>query len=111
SLELMADMLMRPALAAPAFDRQKANLVTALQRAKDQPSILAARILSRVLYGAGHPYERTATEQSVAAITRDDLATFHAQYFRPENVKLVVAGDVTAAAIVAELDRTFGAWA
>jgi zinc protease len=111
SLELMADMLMHPALPAPAFDRQKANLVTALQRAKDQPSVLANRILSRVLYGAGHPYERSATEQSVASITRDDLATFHAQYFRPENVKLVVAGDVNAAAMIAELERTFGTWA
>src|SRR4030095_1742360 len=99
SLELMADMLMHPAFPAPAFDRQKANLVTALQRAKDQPSVLANRILSRVLYGAGHPYERSATEQSVGSINRDDLATLHAQYFRPENVKLVVAGDVNAAAI------------
>ena len=111
SLELMADMLMRPALPPAAFDRQKANLVTALQRAKDQPSVLANRILSRVLYGAGHPYERSATEQSVATISRDDLAAFHAQYIRPENVKLIVAGDVNATAITAELERTFGTWA
>jgi zinc protease len=111
SLELMSDMLMRPTLPQAAFDRQKTNLVTALQRAKDQPAALANRILSRVLYGAGHPYERAASEQSVAAIARDDLVVFHTQYMRPENVKLVVAGDVNPAAMMAQLERTFGTWA
>jgi zinc protease len=110
SVELMADMVMRPAFPQAAFDRQKANLVTTLQRAKDQPSALATRVLSRVLYGAGHPFERAATEQSVAAITRDDLLTHHMQYLRPENVKLVVAGDVRTGSVMALLERTFGTW-
>jgi zinc protease len=110
SLELMADMLMRPALPQAAFDRQKVNMVTSLQRAKDQPSLLANRIMSRVLYGAGHLYERSPSELSVAAISRDDLVSFHRRYVRPENVKFVVAGDVSAGSIMAQLERTFGAW-
>ncbi len=110
SLELMGDMLMHPALPQVAFDRQKANLVTSLQRAKDQPSNLANRIMARVLYGSGHPYERLASEQSVAAITRDNLVSFHSQYLRPQNVKLVVVGDVRTAPMMAQLERVFGAW-
>jgi len=110
SVELMTEMLMRPSFPPAAFERQKANLVSGVQRAKEQPSALATRVLSRVLYGAGHPFERAATEQSVATITRDDLLTYHMQYLRPENVKLVVAGDVRAASVMALLERTLGRW-
>jgi zinc protease len=110
SLELLSDMLMRPSLPQAALDRQKANLVANVQRAKEQPAALANRILGRVLYGAGHPYERAVSEQSVANITRDDLVAFHTQFLRPENVKLVVAGAVQADSIMTQLERTFGAW-
>jgi zinc protease len=110
SLELLSDMLMRPSLPQAALDRQKANLVASIQRAREQPVSLANRILGRVLYGAGHPYERAVTEQSLANISREDLVSFHTQFFRPENVKLVVAGAVRPDSIVPLLERAFGAW-
>src|SRR5207253_2752592 len=97
SLELMADMLMHPAFPQAALDRQKATIVANLSRAKDQPAFVAQRVMANVLYGAGHPYERSSTEQSLSSITRDDLVRFHSQYLRPENVRFVVAGDVTPA--------------
>src|SRR4029078_6977936 len=43
-------------------------------------------------------------------ITADDLKAFHAAQIRPSNAVLVVAGDVTADAIVPMLERAFGGW-
>ena len=63
-----------------------------------------------VLWGTGHPYERNVSEQSLAAITRDDLVAFHGRYYRPQNVKFVVSGDITPAAAVAKLEAAFGKW-
>ena len=111
SLELMGEMLMRPAFPQAALDRQKANLAANLQRAREQPAFVAQRILSGVLYGVGHPYERGATERSVASITRDDLVSFHDAYIRPQNAKLVIVGDVTAASVIPRVERALGGWA
>jgi predicted Zn-dependent peptidase len=111
SLELLGDMLMHPAFPQAALDRQKANLAANLQRAREQPGFVAQRIFSTIVYGAGHPYERAATDQSVAAITRDDLVRFHAEYARPQNTRLVIVGDVTAASVLPRVERALGAWA
>lgn len=110
ALALMADQLQHPAFPQTALDRIKTTRVAALRRAKTDPAYLAGRVFSSVAYGAGHPYERTPTEESVSAITREDLIAFHNDYFRPQNVSLVVGGDITADAAVARLERAFGRW-
>jgi zinc protease len=110
SLDLMGDMLMHPAFPQAAIDRQKANTITNLQRAKEQPQFVAQRLFSTILYGAGHPYERAATELSVGSLTRDDLVKFHADYARPQNVRLVIVGDVTPAYVMPRVERAFGKW-
>lgn len=110
ALDLMRDQLWNPAFPQASLDRLRANRLTDLRRLRDQPGYLASRVLANALYGHDHPYERTATEADLNAITRDDLVAFHHDYFRPQNVKLVVAGDVTPASAVAALERAFGAW-
>jgi zinc protease len=110
SLELMADQLLHPAFPEAALVRVKANTIAGLQRLKDQPGYLAQRVFANAVYGAGHPYARTETEPSVSAITRDDLLAFHQDYYRPRNVSLIVAGDVTPDQAVAALEHVFGAW-
>jgi zinc protease len=110
ALELMGDMLMHPAFPEAALARNKANLVAQLRRVREQPSFLADRVFNSVLFGAEHPYARVPSEQTVGAVTRADLVAFHSDWYRPQNVKLVVVGDVTPDAAVAQLERVFGAW-
>ena len=110
AVDLMADQLLHPAFPDSALTRVKANTVAGLQRLKDQPSYLAQRLFANAVYGAGHPYARAQTEQSVSAITREDLVAFHRDYYRPRNVSLIVAGDITPERAVAALEHAFGGW-
>ncbi|HET7464496.1 MAG TPA: pitrilysin family protein [Longimicrobium sp.] len=110
ALELMGDMLMHPAFPDSALARNQANTLANLRRLREQPGFLADRVFNSVLFGPEHPYARVATEQTVGAVTRADLVSFHSDWFRPQNVKLVVVGDITPADAVARLDRVFGAW-
>ena len=111
SLELMGDMLMHPAFPQASLDRIRTNEIANLKRTRDQPGYMAQRVLANAVYGEGHPYERTRTDQSLNAITRDDLVRFHDTYYRPQNVRLIVAGDIKPADAVAKLEKTFGKWA
>lgn len=110
ALALMGDMLMNPAFPEDALARNKANSVAQLRRLREQPSFLADRVFNSVLFGTEHPYASTPTEQTVGGINRADLAAFHGDWYRPQNMKLVVVGDITPADAVARLERVFGVW-
>src|SRR6476469_2856046 len=110
SLTLLADMLLHPAFPAASLERLRQNNLANIKRLKDNPQYLARRVEVNVLWGTGHPYERAVSEQSLGAITRDDLVAFHGKYYRPQNVKFVVSGDITPAAALAKLEAAFGKW-
>ena len=111
SLELMSGMLMHPAFPQASLDRIRANEIATLKRTRDQPGYMAQRVFANAVYGEGHPYERVRTDESLNKITRDDLLHFHDMYYRPQNVKIVIAGDIKAADAVEKLEKAFGNWA
>src|SRR4029453_17243608 len=50
------------------------------------------------------------SEQSVAALKRDDLVAWHKAWFVPNNAILVVSGDVDPKKLKLDLERTFSVW-
>lgn len=110
ALTLMAEQLLQPAFPEAALERIKANAIAGLRRQKENPGYLASTVFSNVVYGAGHPYSREATEETITAIGREDLVDFYRKYFAPPNVQFVVVGDITPEAAVAKLNEHFGRW-
>src|SRR5580704_732997 len=110
SLALMADQLLHPAFPESALARIKANRAAEIRESKEKPGYLARRTFATAVYGKTHPYARAVTESETMSITRADVVNFYTTYVRPPNVKFVVAGDITPAQAVAELDRVFGSW-
>jgi predicted Zn-dependent peptidase len=109
-LDIMADMLVNSTFPADALDRLRAQRLVALTQAKAQPGSIASRVFPRVLYGAAHPYGAMTTEDSLTAITRDDIVAFHKAYFQPGRAVIVVTGDVNPAAVKATIDKALAAW-
>jgi zinc protease len=58
-----------------------------------RPTASPARPSGRAL--PGPPYGRQATPESVAALTRDDLAAFHARYYTAANASITLVGDLS----------------
>jgi zinc protease len=110
ALELMADMLLNPSFPSDALERRRAQRLVQLTQAKDQPRSIAGNVFSKVVYGDAHPYGRVVTEQTVKAITREDIAAFHRTYFRPGRALITVVGDVDPARARAAIERAFAAW-
>ena len=114
SLELMADVALRPDFPVEELERLRQQRLAQIQSEKAQPVGLAIRVLPSALYGEGHAYSLplsgSGTEAAVQSFTRDDLVAFHRTWFRPNNATLVVAGDVTMAELTALLEDAFGDW-
>jgi zinc protease len=112
ALRLVSDVARNPAYAQAEIDRQKQQLLSALQVSYDDPDYVANVVFDRLVYGF-HPYGRpdSGTPESIAKISRDDLAAFHKTYFAPNNAILAIVGDVTAEEAFAGAERVFGDWA
>ncbi|HEX8853456.1 MAG TPA: pitrilysin family protein [Pyrinomonadaceae bacterium] len=114
SLEVFSDVVLNPAFGQEMFAIQKRRRLAQIEQEKAQPNTAAMRVLPALLYGPDHAYGNPTTgsghEKTVASLTREDLMSWHAAWFRPNNSTLIVAGDVTMEKLLPALERAFGAW-
>jgi zinc protease len=112
ALALMADVALRPTFPTAEVERLRQERLTAILQAKDDAAAVAPLAFARVLFGATHRYgtAATGTEATLKTMTAAQMRAFHAARYRPSNATLIVAGDVTAAAILPQLETAFGAW-
>lgn len=112
TLALMAELVRDPAFAEEELDRQQSQTLDGLRVALSQPGSIAGQAAGRVIYGEapyGAPGAGTLT--TVPAITRDDIAAFHAANWRPSAATLVFSGDITPEAAFTLAEQAFGDWA
>jgi len=114
SLDLFADVLLNPSFPAADFERIRKESLVRMQSAKVDAGSMAARVLPMLLYGKGHAYGRLGggggTEETLTAMRTEDLADFHARWFKPNHARLVVVGDTTLEALVPLLEKRLAAW-
>ncbi|HUL81802.1 MAG TPA: pitrilysin family protein [Gammaproteobacteria bacterium] len=114
SLAVYADVILNPAFKTEELERAKRLQLADIEEEKNTPTPMALRILPRLLFGDGHAYSAgmtgSGTEQSVGAMTRDDLVRFHSTWFKPNNATLIVVGDTTLAEIKPKVDKLFARW-
>jgi predicted Zn-dependent peptidase len=114
SLSLFADIVRNPAFAAADIERVRGQWLAGIAQEKTQPVGLALRTLPPLLYGAGNAYgiplTGSGTEAAIGALQAADLAAFQRDWLRPDNVKILVAGDTTLAQIIPALNAAFGDW-
>ena len=114
SLDIYSDVILNPSFPEADFERLKKQQLAAIQREKVTPIQIAYRVLPVLLYGKDHAYGNSltgsGTEESVAAITRQDLIEYHKKWFKPNNTTLVVVGDITMDEIQAKLESLFKGW-
>jgi predicted Zn-dependent peptidase len=98
-IELLADLLRRPALEAAELDKLKARAIGFIRAAKDgDPAQLLPVYAQAFVYGE-HPYGNPVTgdEASLGRITHDDVLDFYRQHFGGDRLILAVAGDFETA--------------
>ena len=114
ALDLMAEVVRQPAFRAEDVARLKAQRLADIDQSLSSPSGLAARSISPLLFGAGHPYGQPGdgfgNRAAVAALGPDQLRAAHAKWLRPDGMTITVVGDVTMAQIKPLLEQAFGGW-
>jgi len=112
ALSIMGDVVERPTFPNDELERLRQQRLTSILQGRDDPPTIASVTFARVLYGPMHRFgtPQFGTAATIKAFTPDDLRSYYASAYRPDNGVLLAVGDVTAASLIPQLERTFGHW-
>lgn len=107
-MQLAFDLLTDPALPEDKIELAKLQRLEAIRRQNDNPAQLTRRAYRKVFFGSDHPLSWEPTVETVSGITRDDLVSAWRTIPGPKDTRIGVTGDFDTAAIMEELEATFG---
>ncbi|MFP3873679.1 MAG: M16 family metallopeptidase [Thiohalophilus sp.] len=95
ALNTFASILGEPTFPDDSFNRVRRNTLVSLQNRKQSPGDLGKDLFYKNLFGT-HPYATPVSgeEESVKAIRRSDLQSFHKQYMVAENAVVAIVGQL-----------------
>ncbi len=96
AIELIQSILVNPTFDAKGFAREQQNMAKLLDYESQQPKKIAERAFYAKLY-KDQPYGSWphGSQESVAALTREDLVSFHQQYYVLNNMAVTIVGAVS----------------
>ena len=112
ALELLSDIVVRPAIREHDFARVRQLRLHRLTQLRDMPGTVADRAFLKLLYGA-HPYGHSpiGSEAALASMDVEDVRAFHLHAIRPSAATLIAVGDCEHAAIERLAAEAFADWA
>jgi predicted Zn-dependent peptidase len=109
-LAIVAELAQQAIFPAEEFERERRQLLESVRIERTTPSFLASERMRRVLFGS-HPYATISpSEAQVAAFRREHLVGFYHSRYQPSSGLLVLVGDFSSAAMLAEVERIFSGW-
>ncbi|MBF0501139.1 MAG: insulinase family protein [Candidatus Riflebacteria bacterium] len=129
ALDIFADVFMNSAFDQSAIDNERPVIIEEIKRAADDPGHLLWETLFHTIY-TNHPYRRPTlgpkeniatgpsspnastggapgVATSCTGISRDDMVSFFKTWYGPENMTLIVVGDVDPKAILAKVKTLY----
>ncbi|MFZ5592744.1 MAG: M16 family metallopeptidase [Pseudomonadota bacterium] len=93
ALETMALILRQPTFPQDGLERERKRMLIGLKGELESPAAIGDKAFEKALYG-GHPYGQppNGTEESVKALSRDDVVNHHKQYYVARNAVVAIVG-------------------
>ena len=98
SLALFEQVLTKPTFADDEIERRRLQMRVALEKQKESPAETAKNSFFEKLYG-DHPYAHDpgGNDQSIEAMTREDIVAFFKRYYVAGNVVIALVGAIDRA--------------
>jgi predicted Zn-dependent peptidase len=95
AIDLLSDFVGRPRLDAEELDRERGVVIQEINRAYDQPSMVAEYLIDRAAFGE-HPLGRTVLgpEENLRAFTREGIVAFRERRWAPARGGAFLAGNL-----------------
>lgn len=110
-IDVVRDMAFHPTLDPEELESEKKVVLAELARSEDNPhSLLFKTLLAQSL--SGTPYARPIIgyPETINATTSQDLKDYIATHYQPQNMLLVVVGDIKATEVLNEVNNLFSSY-
>lgn len=109
AFEILSDIILNPALRTEDIERERGVILEELELFQDTPSDWVHVLMSRLLW-PDHPLGEDigGRPETIAHITREDLLKHVEDFYRANNMVLVVAGGVNAEEAMTHAAEAFG---
>jgi len=99
-MEILSDILLGSTFDAEEFEREKKVILQEIAMVEESPEEISQDLYYELLYGK-HGLGRSilGTENSVRKMRRSDLLRYFRKHYRPDNMIVSVAGDVSPARV------------
>lgn len=110
-LRLAGQILTQPTFPEVEVELEQRIALQDIRSQQEQPFSIAFDQLRQIMY-QNHPYAMSALgdETTMSSLSRKDLVQYHQTYFRPDNVVISIAGQITPPDAVALVEEVFGNW-
>jgi zinc protease len=110
-LALLADVLTHPTFPESDVEKVRSQLLTGLDLRAQDTGEMASMEFDQIAY-AGHPYRHPSDGylETIQAIDRTDLANFHARYYGPREMVIVITGAVDPQKAHQLVEKSLGGW-
>lgn len=110
AFNLMADGIKNPAFPAESFDKLKSMTLTGLKANEKSAPAIAARVNSALSFGKQTAQGEFTTEETVKALTLNDVKDAYKNYITPSRSYLTFVGDITPEQAKILATKAFGNW-
>jgi predicted Zn-dependent peptidase len=107
-LDLLGDVIGHPAFRPDEVESERQVILEELLLSEDEPDERSHSLCMEGLFPR-HPLGREVlgTDETIGAMDRDEIASFHSAQYRPANLVVVAAGDLDHDTVVSGVDRAF----
>lgn len=110
-MDIVRDMAFHPTLDAAELESEKKVVLAELKRGLDNPySVLFQAAQDSALHGTPYARPIIGYENTINAITVQNMRDYRHKWYQPRNLLLTVVGDVNPADVLAEAEKTFGGY-
>ena len=107
-LEIFKDIVTSPAFVQEKLDLARDQWKERMKTRWDSPQTAKTLIFNELL--VGYEEERMANPRTLNNISRKDLVEIHQKYFVPNNMSIVIGGDIAVSEAKKELNEVFKDW-
>ncbi|MDD5492232.1 MAG: pitrilysin family protein [bacterium] len=106
--EVFFDCVLNPAFPQEEVEKERTNILAAIRTREDSIFTVTFDLLQEQMYGE-HPYHKPIIgyKKTIQNITRKQILDFYQRYYRPENMILVIVGNLDQKNITKQLEQFF----
>jgi zinc protease len=108
-IDLLSDIAKNPVFSEEEIEKARKEMMMVLGRQKGSTRQTVRELFYATLF-EDHPYGKPimGTPRTIGAITRDDLVSFHEEFYSPNNMIITVVTNFPAREMMGKIQNAFG---